>query len=170
MIQNKINIVLFEPEIPSNTGNIARTASVTGVKLHLVKPLGFSLDDKYLKRAGLDYWEELDLEIHENINSFFEKYGYKKMFFITKKTENVYTDMDFTNDEEIFLIFGKETKGIPEDILMKNYSNTLRIPMLENMRSLNLSNSVVIVLYEVLRQKNFKGLMEGSNILKNKKI
>ena len=161
----KINIVMVEPEIPQNTGNIARTCSATGAKLHLVKPLGFEITDKYLKRAGLDYWDKLEIEEHENLEEFFKKYGIinNNMFLVTTKGDNCYSDINYSDLDEIFLLFGKETKGLPEDLLKTNLEKTIRIPMKEHLRSLNLSNSVAIVLYEVLRQQNFSNLQERSN-------
>lgn len=160
----KINIVLVEPEIPQNTGNIARTCAATGCKLHLVKPLGFDISDKYLKRAGLDYWDKLEIEEHESFNNFLEKYQPEKhdMFFVTTKGQHCYSDVDYSNMEEIFLLFGKETKGLPEDVLKAHLEKTIRIPMRKTLRSLNLSNSVAIVAYEVLRQDKFKNLQEVS--------
>ncbi|MCL2383563.1 MAG: tRNA (uridine(34)/cytosine(34)/5-carboxymethylaminomethyluridine(34)-2'-O)-methyltransferase TrmL [Oscillospiraceae bacterium] len=153
-----LNIVLVEPEIPHNTGNIARTCSCTDVKLHLIKPLGFSLDEKQLKRAGLDYWDKLDLEIHEDIKSFFEKYGEDNIFLVETGEYKKYTDVDYTNHESIFLLFGQETKGLPKELLEKHRDKCIKIPMASNIRSLNLSNSVAIVTYEVLRQLNFNNL------------
>lgn len=163
----KINIVMVEPEIPQNTGNIARTCAATGGKLHLVKPLGFQLSDKYLKRAGLDYWDKLDIEEHDSLEKFLEKYEPEKnnMYFVTTKGKNVYSKVDYTKMEEVFLLFGKETKGLPEVLLKKYINNTVRIPMRETLRSLNLSNSVAIVIYEVLRQVDFDNLEETSNYL-----
>ena len=161
----KIHIVLVEPEIPQNTGNIARTCAIIGAKLHLVKPLGFEISDKYLKRAGLDYWDKLDMEIHESLEEFLNKYNPENsnMFFVTTKGKHSYTEVDYPKYEEVFMLFGKETKGLPEDILKKYLANTVRIPMRENFRSLNLSNSVAIVAYEMLRQDDFKNLQEISN-------
>lgn len=157
----KLNIVMVEPEIPQNTGNIARTCAITGAKLHLVYPLGFSLDDKYLKRAGLDYWDKLDIEEHESLNAFLEKYEPEKnnMFFATTKGKTKYTDIDYSNMDEVFVLYGKETKGLPEELLEKYLDKkTIRIPMLPTLRSLNLSNSVAIITYEILRQHNFEDL------------
>ncbi len=163
----KLNIVMVEPEIPQNTGNIARTCAITGAKLHLVYPLGFSLDDKYLKRAGLDYWDKLEVEKHDSLEKFLEKYKPEKnnMFFATTKAKHCYTDIDYRKykDEEIFVLFGKETKGLPEDLLQKYINNTIRIPMRPVLRSLNLSNSVCIIAYEILRQNNFEGLQGVSS-------
>ena len=157
----KLNIVMVEPEIPQNTGNIARTAAAIGAKLHLVKPLGFEITDKYLKRAGLDYWDKLDIEIHESLEMFLEKYKPEEhnMFFSTTKGKTKYTDINYSNMDEIFVLYGKETKGLPEDLLEK-YLNTktIRIPMLPTLRSLNLSNSVAIITYEILSQLYFETL------------
>ena len=160
----KINIVMVEPEIPQNTGNIARSCAATGAKLHLIHPLGFSISDKQVKRAGLDYWDKLDIEEHQSIEAFFQKYpiSQKNMFFLTTKGQKCYSDIDYSNLEEVFLLFGKETKGLPEDLLQENIDKAIRIPMLPTLRSLNLSNSVAIVLYEVLRQNSFKDLQEVS--------
>ena len=167
---SKINIVMVEPEIPQNTGNIARTCAATGAKLHLVKPLGFEITDKYLKRAGLDYWDKLEIEEHESLEDFLRKYSIlnNNMFLVTTKGDNCYSDMDYSKLDEIFLLFGKETKGLPEDLLKANLEKTIRIPMKEHLRSLNLSNSVAIVLYEVLRQQNFSDLQETSEYFKNR--
>ena len=160
----KINIVLVEPEIPQNTGNIARSCAATGAKLHLVHPLGFSISEKQVKRAGLDYWDKLEIEEHISFSKFLEKYPPEKnnMFFLTTKGQKCYSDVDYSEMDEIFLLFGKETKGLPEDVLQKYITNAIRIPMLPTLRSLNLSNSVAIVLYEVLRQDEFRNLQEIS--------
>ena len=160
----KINVVMVEPEIPQNTGNIARTCAAIGAKLHLVHPLGFSISDRYLKRAGLDYWDKLEIEEHDSLKAFLEKYKPEEnnMFYATTKAKHCYTDVDFSQMEEIFILFGKETKGLPEDLLKKYIDNTIRIPMKNELRSLNLSNSVAIIVYEVLRQGNFKDLKEIS--------
>ena len=160
----KINIVMVEPEIPQNTGNIARTCAAIGAKLHLVKPLGFEISDKYLKRAGLDYWDKLEIEEHESLEKFLEKYSISEnMFFATTKAKHCYSDVDYSKFEEIFILFGKETKGLPEDLLKGHLENTIRIPMRPTLRSLNLSNSVAIIVYDVLRQVNFDGLEEISS-------
>ena len=157
---------MVEPEIPQNTGNIARTCAIIGAKLHLVHPLGFSINDKYLKRAGLDYWDKLEIEEHESFSKFLEKYKPEEnnMFFATTKAQHCYTDVDYSKykNEEVFVLFGKETKGLPEDILQKYIDKTIRIPMRPVLRSLNLSNSVCIIAYEILRQNNFEGLQEES--------
>lgn len=159
-----LNIVLVEPEIPQNTGNIARTCAAIGAKLHLVKPLGFEISDKYLKRAGLDYWDKLDIEEHSSLYDFLNKYKplNNNMFFVTTKGQHCYSDIDYSKMDTIFLLFGKETKGLPEDLLKQNIDNAIRIPMKKNLRSLNLSNSVAIVAYEVLRQCSFSNLEEIS--------
>ena len=160
----KINIVMVEPEIPQNTGNIARTCAATGAKLHLVHPLGFDISEKAVRRAGLDYWDKLEIEEHESFESFLKKYKPENnnMFFVTTKGKHVYSEPKYEEMEEVFLLFGKETKGLPEDILLKYIDKTIRIPMRPTLRSLNLSNSVSIVVYDVLRQKGFEGLEEIS--------
>ena len=169
-IKMKLNIVLVEPEIPQNTGNIARTCAATGGKLHLVEPLGFSIDDKYLKRAGLDYWDKLEIEKHKSFEMFLNKYNpdNNNIYFITTKGKTCYSDINYTKNEEVFVLFGKETKGLPEHILQQYLDKTIRIPMKENLRSLNLSNSVSIVVYEILRQNNFINLQETSKYFENK--
>ena len=155
---------MCEPEIPQNTGNIARTCAATGGKLHLIKPLGFELSDKYLKRAGLDYWDKLEIEEHENLDEFLKKYSPEKnnMFFITTKGQKTYADINYKTMDEVFIMFGKETKGLPENLLKKYIDRAIRIPMKEHLRSLNLYNSVAIIAYEILRQKNFEGLQQIS--------
>ncbi len=160
----KLNIVLVEPEIPQNTGNIARTCAAIGAKLHLIHPLGFSISEKQVKRAGLDYWDKLEIEEHLNFEQFLHKYKPEKenMFFVTTKGKQVYSDFDYSKMEEIFILFGKETKGLPEDILQKYLDKTIRIPMRSTLRSLNLSNSVAIVAYDIFRQVGFDGLEEIS--------
>ena len=160
----KINIVMVEPEIPQNTGNIARSCAATGAKLHLVHPLGFDISEKQVKRAGLDYWDKVEIEEHASLEAFLNKYPPQKnnMFFLTTKGKHVYCDVDYSQFEEVFLLFGKETKGLPESLILDNFEHACRIPMRETLRSLNLSNSVAIVLYEVLRQSNFDGLQEIS--------
>ncbi len=160
----KLNIVLVEPEIPQNTGNIARTCAALGAKLHLVHPLGFSISEKQVKRAGLDYWDKVEIEEHENFEKFLEKYKPEEhnMYFVTTKGKHVYSDVDYSNMQEVFALFGKETKGLPEDILVKYIDKTIRIPMREGLRSLNLSNSVAIVAYDIFRQAGFDNLQEIS--------
>lgn len=156
----KLNIVLVEPEIPQNTGNIARTCAAIGAKLHLVKPLGFDISEKSVRRAGLDYWDKVNIEVHECLKDFLNKYRPEEndMFFVTTKGKHVYSDINIEKSKEVFLLFGKETKGLPEDLLLKYIDKTIRIPMRETLRSLNLSNSVAIVAYDVLRQINFDNL------------
>lgn len=161
----RIHIVMIEPEIPQNTGNIARTCAVTGAKLHLVYPLGFKIDDKSIRRAGLDYWNKLEIEEHDSLGSFLSKYNPEEhnMFFATTKGKTKYTDVDYSKMDEIFVLYGKETKGLPEWLLEKYLdTKTIRIPMLSTLRSLNLSNSVAIITYEILRQHNFEELQEIS--------
>ena len=152
----KLNIVMVEPEIPQNTGNVARTCAATGARLHLVKPLGFEINDKYLKRAGLDYWHLLDITYYENLDDFFEKTKGGKYFYYSTKALHRHTDIKYPNG--CYLLFGKETKGLPEELLLENPNTTVRIPMIENARSLNLSNSVAIGVYEVLRQWDYPTL------------
>ena len=160
----KINIVMVEPEIPQNTGNIARTFAAIGAKLHLVKPLGFDISEKAVKRAGLDYWDKLEIEEHESLKDFLEKYKPEEnnMFYATTKGKHCYSDVDYSGMDEVFILFGKETKGLPEDLIQKYFENAIRIPMREHLRSLNLSNSVAIVAYEVLRQVGFDKLEQES--------
>ena len=167
----KLNIVMVEPEIPQNTGNIARTCAITGAKLHLVHPLGFQIDDKYLKRSGLDYWDKLDIEEPDSLDKLLEKYKPEEhnMFFATTKGKTKYTDIDYSGMDEVFVLYGKETKGLPEWLLEKYLDEkTIRIPMLPTLRSLNLSNSVAIITYEILRQKNFEDLQDTSNYFDEK--
>lgn len=148
-----LNVVLVEPEIPQNTGNIARTCAVTGCKLHLVKPLGFSVEDKYLKRAGLDYWNLVEIKFYENLDDFFNTNSNAKFFFSTTKGKNIYTNVNYMKD--CFILFGKETAGLPKKLLTENPEKCIKIPMISEVRSLNLSNSVAIVVYEALRQLGF---------------
>ncbi|GBG57099.1 putative tRNA (cytidine(34)-2'-O)-methyltransferase [Sporomusaceae bacterium FL31] len=151
-----MHIVLVEPEIPGNTGNIARLCAATGCELHLVKPLGFSVDDRYLKRAGLDYWHLVKVHYHENFDEVVAKYANHNFYFNTTKTSRPYSDVQFTADD--LLVFGKETAGLPEKILDMNRQNCIRIPMLDDARSLNLSNAAAIVVYEALRQLSYPRL------------
>lgn len=166
----KLNIVLVEPEIPQNTGNIARTCAAIGAKLHLVYPLGFSVSEKEVKRAGLDYWDKLEIEEHKNFEEFLAKYKPEEnnMFFVTTKGKKVYSDVDYSDMEEIFVLFGKETKGLPEDILKKYFDKAIRIPMRKTLRSLNLSNAVAIVAYDIFRQCDFYNLEEESSYFDKK--
>ena len=156
----KLNIVLVEPEIPQNTGNIARTCAAIGAKLHLVYPLGFSISEKAVKRAGLDYWDKLEIEEHLSFKEFLDKYKPEEnnMFFVTTKGKHIYSEPNYKEMDEVFILFGKETKGLPEDTLKKYIDKTVRIPMRETLRSLNLSNSVAIVAYDIMRQKEFENL------------
>ena len=162
----KLHIVMVEPEIPQNTGNIARTCAITGAKLHLVHPLGFDISEKAVKRSGLDYWDKLEIEEHNSLNEFLEKYNPENfnMFFATTKGKTKYTDINYSKMDEVFVLYGKETKGLPEWLLEKYLNEkTIRIPMLPTLRSLNLSNSVAIITYEILRQHNFEDLQEVSD-------
>ncbi len=158
----KLNIVLIEPEIPSNTGNISRTCSVIDAALHLVHPLGFDIDEKAVKRAGLDYWDTLDLNEYQSFEEVLNKYPDGDFYYCTTKGKNTYSQVDYVNngEKDIFLVFGKETKGLPEDLLRNHKSKCIRIPMKEDKRSLNLSNSVAIIAYEVLRQFDFRNLQK----------
>jgi len=154
------NIVLLEPEIPQNTGNIGRTCVATGSRLHLIEPMGFRITEKGLKRAGMDYWQHLDVTIYDNLEDFMEKNNNPKIFYATTKGPQKYTDVKFEDGD--YIMFGKESAGIPEDILHDNKETAIRIPMNPEIRSLNLSNSVAIVLYEALRQTDFSGMqLEG---------
>ena len=159
------HVVLYEPLMPANTGNIARTCAGTNTVLDLIEPLGFQIDNKKMKRAGLDYWDKVEIEEHESFEEFLKKYKPEEnnMFFATTKGKHVYSDPDYRDMNEVFILFGKETKGLPEDILQKYINQTIRIPMRHTLRSLNLSNSVAIVAFEVLRQKDFEQLEEISS-------
>lgn len=152
-----MHIVLLEPEIPQNAGNIARTCAVTNSVLHLIEPLGFSVEDKYLKRAGLDYWKDLDIRYYKNFSDFLTKNPNAKLWMATTKAQHVYSEV--TYGENDYIMFGKESAGIPEEILLQHPDTTIRIPMLPAARSLNLSNSVAIILYEALRQQAFSGML-----------
>ena len=155
-----LNIVLYKPEIPANTGNIGRTCVATGTRLHLIEPLGFRLDEKSLKRAGMDYWKDLDVTTYIDFNDFMEKNQGVKIYMATTKAPNVYTDVKYEPD--CYIMFGKESAGIPEEVLVEHKEDSIRIPMLGDIRSLNLGNSVAIVLYEALRQNGFRGMnLEG---------
>ena len=155
---HKLNIVLVEPEIPQNTGNIARTCAVTGAALHIIRPMGFEIDDAKLKRCDLDYWHMLDITYYDSLDDFFEKHPGASCYYFTSKGLSTYSDIEYP--DECFIFFGKETKGLPEDLLMKNRDRCVRIPMIadENARCLNLSNSVAVGAYEVLRQWGFPEL------------
>ena len=154
----KINIVLCEPEIPQNTGNIARTCAATGASLHLIRPLGFEIDNAKLKRAGLDYWDKLDITYYDSLSDFLSKHGDKTIYYFTTKAMHNYSDISYP--DEAWIMFGKETRGLPEELLKENPETCVRIPMRDTLRSLNLSNSVAIAVYEILRQKDFAGLRE----------
>ena len=149
----KLNIVLLEPEIPSNPGNIGRTCVATGTRLHLIEPLGFRLTEKNLKRAGMDYWKDLDVTTYINYEDFLEKNPGAKIYMATTKAPQVYTDVSYEPD--CYIMFGKESAGIPEELLLENQERAVRIPMIGDIRSLNLANSVAVVLYEALRQNHF---------------
>ncbi len=155
---SKIHIVLLEPEIPQNTGNIARTCAATGASLHLIRPMGFEIDDKKLKRAGLDYWDKLDITYYDGLSDFQDKHPDATVYYFTTKAPQCYTDVHYP--DEVFIMFGKESAGLPEELLFANRSHCVRIPMREHLRSLNLSNSVAIAVYEILRQGEFNGLQE----------
>ena len=151
----KLNIVMVEPEIAGNTGNVARTCAATGARLHLIRPFGFEIDDKKLKRAGLDYWNLLDITYYDSLDDFFEKNNGEYFFFTTKALQ---THSDVSYPDNAYLFFGKETKGLPEELLLENRDRCVRIPMISDARSLNLSNAVAIATYEVLRQWNYPEL------------
>lgn len=153
-MEHALNIVLVEPEIPQNTGNISRTCAATGCALHLIEPLGFEITDRNLKRAGLDYWDKLELYRYRNLEHFFSE-NKGAFYYFSTKAPNLYTDVEYKG--KTYLFFGKETKGLPEELILKNLDRSLRLPMLQDIRSLNLSNSVAIAVYEVLRQWNFDG-------------
>ena len=157
-----LNIVLVEPEIPQNTGNIARTCAATGARLHIVKPMGFTPTDKHLKRSGLDYWQYLDLTYYENLNDFFERTAGGKYYYFSTKAPRKYTDIEYP--DKCYIVFGKETKGLPEQLLHDNPQNVVRIPMKGEARSLNLSNSAAIAAYEVLRQWDFPALQNSGRL------
>lgn len=157
-----INIVLVEPEIPQNTGNIARTCAATGAALHLVRPLGFKIDSAKLKRAGLDYWDKLDITYHDSLNDFLSCVKDECIYFFTTKARQRYTDVLYP--QRVFLIFGKETKGLPENLLYNNPDKCVRLPMRESLRSLNLSNTVAVAVYEVLRQRDFHSLISSGEL------
>lgn len=161
----KINIVMVEPEIPQNTGNVARTCAATGARLHLVGPMGFKIDDKKLKRAGLDYWQYLDITYYDSLDDFFEK-NKGDFYFFTTKARQVYSDVSYPDN--CYLFFGKETKGLPEELLIENKEKCVRLPMIGDARSLNLSNTVAIAVYETLRQWDFPQLENFGNLHKYK--
>lgn len=152
-----VNLVLVEPEIPMNTGNIARTCAATRSRLHLVKPLGFDISDKAVKRAGLDYWPMVDISVYENLDAFFAKNGDADIWLATTKAPRTYTDVQF--EDGCYILFGKETAGLPKDLRERYYDRCIRLPMREEARSLNLANSVAVLCYEALRQQGFPGLL-----------
>ncbi len=156
------HVVLVEPEIPQNAGNIARTCAATGCVLHLVRPLGFEVTDKYLKRAGLDYWNLVDVRYHDSFEEIAQKNPAARFYFFTTKARKAYTDADFAEGD--FLVFGKETRGLPEELLVQHAETCVRIPMISESRSLNLSNSVAIAVYEGLRQNGFRGLSSEGDL------
>ena len=158
----KINIVLHEPEIPQNTGNIARTCAATGAALHLIRPLGFAIDDRKLKRAGLDYWHQLDITYYDGLADFYAKNPEAEVYYFSTKAQHLYTEIEYPNP--VYIMFGKETKGLPEELLHDNPDRCVRLPMREGLRSLNLSNSVAIAVYEILRQGNFADLKTAGEL------
>ncbi|MFC0272193.1 tRNA (uridine(34)/cytosine(34)/5-carboxymethylaminomethyluridine(34)-2'-O)-methyltransferase TrmL [Metabacillus herbersteinensis] len=154
-----IHVVLYQPQIPSNTGNIARTCAATNTTLHLIRPLGFSTDDKMLKRAGLDYWEHVKVVYYDSIDDFFEKNSGAEFFYLSKFGTKTFTSFDYSEpDKDYYFLFGRETTGLPKDIIHNNSDRCLRLPMTENVRSLNLSNTAAILIYEALRQQQYPGL------------
>ena len=157
-----LNIVLFEPEIPANTGNIGRTCVATNTRLHLIEPLGFRLDEKSLRRAGMDYWKDLDVTTYIDFDDFMSKNPDAKIYMATTKAPNVYTDVSYEPD--CYIMFGKESAGIPEEILVSHKKDSIRIPLVGDIRSLNLGNSVAIVLYEALRQNDFKDMTKEGHL------
>ncbi len=157
-----MHIVLVAPEIPQNTGNIARTCAATGAMLHLVKPLGFSLSDRYLKRAGLDYWHMMRYRVYDSLEEFFSLHPRERMYYATTKAPRAYTEAAYGPED--YLVFGCETRGLPEALISRVYDRCIRIPMREGARSLNLSNSVAVVLYEALRQQDFAGLLAAGEL------
>lgn len=160
-----LNIVLVEPEIPQNTGNIARTCAAIGATLHLIKPLGFDISEKAVKRAGLDYWDKLNIIVYENLDEFKEKIKTKDLYLLSTKAKKVYSEVKYTKDS--YIVFGPETRGLPENYILENFDRAVRIPMREGIRSLNLSNSVAIVAYEAEKQINFERLEEESKYFDN---
>ncbi len=163
-MEHSLNIVLIEPEIPQNTGNIARTCAATGARLHLVGPIGFQITDKQVKRAGLDYWDKLDISYYDSTEEFFEKNEGGKFYYFTTKGEIAHSDMKYENNA--FLVFGKETKGLPEELLKENHDTCVRLPMRGIIRSLNLSNAVCVGTYEVLRQWGYPQLSQKGKLTK----
>ena len=163
-MKKHINIVLCEPEIPQNTGNIARTCAATGASLHLIRPLGFEIDNAKLKRAGLDYWDKLDITFYDGLDDFFAKHPDAHVYYFSTKARHKYSDVCYP--DEAWIMFGKETRGLPEELLFEHPDDCVRIPMRDQLRSLNLSNSVAIAVYEILRQWDFDGLQEAGELTK----
>ena len=161
---SKIHIVLHEPEIPQNTGNIARTCAATGASLHLIRPMGFTVDDKKLKRAGLDYWDKLDITYYDGLDDFYARHPDAVVYYFTTKGQNLYTEIQYP--DEVFIMFGKESAGLPEELLFANKSHAVRIPMREHLRSLNLSNSGAVAVFEILRQHDFDHLESSGSLTK----
>ena len=159
-----LNVVLHEPEIPQNCGNIARTCAATGARLHLIRPLGFDISEKAVRRAGLDYWHLVDVRVYDNLEDFFQKNQVRQLWCLSTKAPRCYTEAEFT--EDCFLLFGKETKGLPEDFLEAHREECIRIPMRNEARSLNLSNAVAITVFEALRQTGFQGLLDHGKMKK----
>ena len=157
-----INIVLLEPQIPQNTGNIARTCAATGASLHLIRPMGFEVDDKKLKRAGLDYWHELDITYYDGWDDFVSKNPDAELYFFSTKARKVYAGVNYPS--KVYLVFGREDAGLPEELLLANKDRCVRLPMRDKLRSLNLSNTVAIAVYEVLRQRDFEGLRQDGEL------
>lgn len=158
----KINIILHEPEIPQNTGNIARTCAATGASLHIIRPMGFEIDDRKLKRAGLDYWDKLDITYYDDLQDFYQKHEGATVYYFTTKAPRAYTEIPYP--DEVFIMFGKESAGLPEEVLFAHPDHAVRIPMREGLRSLNLSNSVAVAVYEILRQRDFADLQEAGEL------
>ena len=163
-MKKHINIVLCEPEIPQNTGNIARTCAATGASLHLIRPLGFEIDNAKLKRAGLDYWDKLDITFYDGLDDFFAKHPEAHVYYFSTKARHKYSDISYP--DEAWIMFGKETRGLPEELLFEHPDDCVRIPMRDQLRSLNLSNSVAIAVYEILRQWDFDGMQEAGELTK----
>lgn len=154
-----LHVVLYQPEIPANTGNIARTCAATNTTLHLIRPLGFSTDDKMLKRAGLDYWEFVNVVYYDSLDELFEKNKEAEFFFVTKFGKQPHTSFDYSDtNKDFFFVFGRETNGLPKEVIEANMDKCLRLPMTENVRALNLSNTAAILIYEALRQQDYSGL------------
>ncbi len=158
----EINIVLHEPEIPQNTGNIARTCAATGAALHIIRPMGFEIDDKKLKRAGLDYWHHLDITYYDDLADFYAKNPQACVYYFTTKAQHIYSEASYPSP--VYIMFGKETKGLPEALLVEHPDTCVRLPMRDGLRSLNLSNTVAVAVYEILRQRNFEGLRTSGEL------